>query len=205
LLLPTGGRSETKIKWLSLPEYKAVIGDEPVAAGRFRELITMCGRLSSINPHLMPDEVNVALQRFMKEEQPVVKYMKKHVVDDVGRAYGLGRRKSATARAWIVKGEGDMLVNGKSLSQYFSRIHQRESAIYALSVTERVGNYNVFGVVQGGGNTGQAEALTLAVAKALLVYEPSLKERLRFGKSLDTYRRCDDKRANIEYSRLSHA
>jgi small subunit ribosomal protein S9 len=182
-LLPTGGRAETKITWLTLPEYKALIGDEPVASGRYRELIKMCGKLGKINTHLMPDEVHAALQRFMKEEQPVVRYMKKDVIDEHGRAYGLGRRKTATARAWIVSGKGNVLVNGKSLSQYFTRLHQRQSAIYALSITDRVGDYNVFAVVEGGGNTGQAEALTLAVAKALLVYEPSLKMRLKSGKS----------------------
>ena len=185
-LLPSGGRSETKITWLSLQEYKSLIGDEPVAAGRYRELIKMCGKLSSINPHLMPDEVTSAIARFMKEEQPRVMLVKKSVVDEHGRAYGLGRRKSATARAWIVRakpGQSNVFINGKSLSQYFSRITQRESAIYALTVTERVGDYNVWGVVEGGGNTGQAEALTLAVAKALCVYEPQLKMRLKSGKS----------------------
>jgi small subunit ribosomal protein S9 len=185
-LLPSGGRSETKVTWLSLPEYKALIGDEPVAAGRYRELISMCQKLSNINPHLLPDEVAAAIARFMKEEQPRVKYTRQNVVDEHGRAYGLGRRKAATARAWIVRannGDSNVLINGKSLSQYFSRITQRESAIYALAVTERVGDYNVWGVVEGGGTTGQAEALTLAVAKALCVYEPDLTMRLKSGES----------------------
>jgi small subunit ribosomal protein S9 len=168
-----------------LPEYKALIGDEPVAAGRYRELIKMCQQLSRINVHLLPETVTGAIARFMKEEQPRVSYKKSSVVDEQGRAYGLGRRKSATARAWIAraqKGQSNVLINGKSLTQYFSRITQRESAIYALAVTERVGDYNVFGIVEGGGNTGQAEALTLAVAKALCVYEPNLAMRLKSGK-----------------------
>jgi len=191
-LLPREGRAETRITWLSLPEYKSLIGDEPVAAGRYRELIKMCGQLSRINSHLMPDEVTSAIARFMKEEQPHVRLVKKNEVDAHGRAYGLGKRKSATARAWIVRakeGQSNVLVNGKSLSQYFTRITQRESAIYALAVTERVGNYNVWGVVEGGGNTGQAEALTLAVAKALCVYEPNLKMRLKSAGCLTRDRR----------------
>ncbi|KIV99726.1 uncharacterized protein PV09_08656 [Verruconis gallopava] len=188
-LLPTTNRSETKITWLTLPEYRELIGNEPVAPGRFRDLIRMCGRLAAINPHLMPDEVHTVLQSFMKEEQPIVRFSKKAVVDECGRAYGLGRRKAATARAWIVRGKGEVLVNGKSLSQYFSRLHQRESALYALSVTDRVGDYNVFAIVEGGGTTGQAEALTLAVAKALIVYEPALKMRLKSAGCLTRDRR----------------
>lgn len=183
-LLPRDTRSETKITWLALPEYKALIGDEPVAAGRYRELIKMCQQLSRINVHLLPETVTGAIARFMKEEQPRVSFKKASVVDEQGRAYGLGRRKSATARAWIARAKGGqsaVLINGKSLTQYFSRITQRESAIYALAVTERVGDYNVFGIVEGGGNTGQAEALTLAVAKALCVYEPNLTMRLKSG------------------------
>jgi hypothetical protein len=52
-----------------------------------------------------------------------------------------------------------------------------------LKATHRLDKYNIFALVKGGGLTGQAEALTLAVAKALLVHEPALKPALRRGKS----------------------
>ena len=79
----------------------------------------------------------------------------------------------------LVEGTGEVIVNGKSLSQAFGRIHDRESAVWALKATSRLDKYNVFAVVQGGGTTGQAEAITLAVAKALLAHEPALKPALR--------------------------
>ena len=93
----------------------------------------------------------------------------------------MGRRKTSSAVAWVVEGDGQVLVNGKSLTQTFGRIHDRESAIWALKATERIDRYNVWALVKGGGTTGQAEALTLAVADGLMVHEPSLKPTLRRG------------------------
>ena len=82
-----------------------------------------------------------------------------------------------------MEGTGEVLVNGRSLVQSFPRIHDRESAMWALKITQRMDKYNVFALVSGGGLTGQAESITLALAKALLVHEPALKPALRRGKS----------------------
>jgi len=101
------------------------------------------------------------------------------LVDEDGRAYAYGRRKSSRAQVWLVEGEGEVLVNGKSLVDVFSRIHDRESALWALKSTARLDKYNVWIKVHGGGTTGQAEAITLAVGKALMVHEPALKPALR--------------------------
>ena len=95
----------------------------------------------------------------------------------------MGRRKESSAKVYLVEGTGEVLVNGKSLVQLFPRLHDRESALWALKVTERMDKYNVFALVEGGGVTGQAESITLALAKALLVHEPALKPALRRGKS----------------------
>ena len=104
-------------------------------------------------------------------------------MDQWGRARGVGRRKSSNAVVYLVEGEGEVLVNGQSLTQAFGRVHDRESAIWALKATDRIDKYNVWAVVNGGGTTGQAEALTLGVAKALMVHEPDLKPALRRGES----------------------
>jgi small subunit ribosomal protein S9 len=82
-----------------------------------------------------------------------------------------------------VEGTGEILVNGKTLSEVFGRVHDRESAVWALMVTDRIDKYNIWALVEGGGTTGQAEALTLAVAKGLLAHEPALKPALRKGNS----------------------
>lgn len=73
-------------------------------------------------------------------------------------------------------------MNGKNIVQAFPRLHDRESAIWPLKISDRMDKYNVFALIGGGGVTGQAEAMTLAIAKALLVHEPALKPILRRGK-----------------------
>ncbi|KAI5308390.1 37S ribosomal protein S9, mitochondrial [Ascosphaera atra] len=57
--------------------------------------------------------------------------------------------------------------------------HTRESALWPLTITERINKYNVWALVRGGGVTGQAEAMTVALAKALIIHEPALKPILR--------------------------
>lgn len=129
----------------------------------------------------MPAEVRDTLERYKRDVNPYANVAKPHTVDKDGRAIGVGRRKSATARVWLVAGDGEVLVNGKGLHAAFGRIHDRESAVWALKATQRIDKYNVWALVEGGGTTGQAEALTLGVAKALMVHEPLLKPALRRG------------------------
>ena len=74
-------------------------------------------------------------------------------------------------------------MNGKSLLEVFPRVHDRESALWPLRCTQRLDKYNVWASVRGGGTTGQAEAITLAVARALLIHEPALKPTMRSGRS----------------------
>lgn len=160
-----------------------MLNSEPVKATRYGRIVEVLQRLNYIHPSLMPEEVSEALKRFMRDVQPFLNVPKPVLVDEYGRARGVGRRKSSHAVAFLVEGEGEVLINGKTLTQAFGRIHDRESAIWALKATDRIDKYNVWAVVKGGGTTGQAEALTLAVSKALMVHEPALKPALRRGES----------------------
>ena len=103
-------------------------------------------------------------------------------IDVYGRSKGVGRRKESSAKVYLVEGTGEILINGKTIVQAFPRLHDRESAIWPLKISERIDKYNVFALVAGGGVTGQAEAITMGVARALLVHEPALKPVLRRGK-----------------------
>jgi small subunit ribosomal protein S9 len=170
-----------RVAWKTLEEYKSMVGSEPVKAARYHRLVELLQRLNYINVELVPEEVTHTLNRYKRAIQPNLNVAKSHFVDQYGRALGIGRRKTSTAKAYVVEGEGEILVNGKSLTQFFGRVHDRESAIWALKATERVNKYNVFALVSGGGTTGQAEAITLAIAKALLTHEPLLKPALRRG------------------------
>ncbi len=135
----------------------------------------------------MPADVTAAVNEYKKDINPYRNVVKTPHVDKGGRALGVGKRKASSARAYLVEGTGEVLVNGKTLAEAFGRIHDRESAIWALKATDRIDKYNVWALVAGGGTTGQAEALTLAVGKALLAHEPALKPALRRGKSYPPY------------------
>jgi len=121
------------------------------------------------------------MNEYKRDIDPYLNVPKVSVVQG-GRAMAAGRRKRSTASAVLVEGTGEVLVNGKTLVEAFGRIHDRESAIWPLKATNRVDKYNVWATVRGGGTTGQAEAITLAVAKALIAHEPALKPALRIGK-----------------------
>jgi small subunit ribosomal protein S9 len=172
-----------KVAWKTIEQYR-IMTNEPVKTARYHRMLQILRRLNCIHPALMPDEVVQAMLRYKKPNQPGDIVPKPGVIDELGRAKGVGRRKTSSAVAWLVEGEGEVLVNGKSLSEFFGRLHHRESAVWALKATQRLDKYNVFALVQGGGLTGQAEAMTLAVAKSLLVHEPGLKPALRRGKSI---------------------
>ncbi|KAH8728070.1 ribosomal protein S5 domain 2-type protein [Phaeosphaeriaceae sp. PMI808] len=177
--LPTIPNAEApKVAWKTIDQYR-IMTNEPVKTQRYHKMLHILRRLNCIHPTLMPEEVVQAMLRYKKASQPGDIKPKPGVIDELGRAKGVGRRKTSSAVAWLVEGEGEALINGKSLSQFFGRLHHRESAVWALKATHRLDKYNLFGLVHGGGVTGQAEALTLAVAKALLVHEPALKPALR--------------------------
>ena len=132
----------------------------------------------------MPPSLKEAMQIYKRDVDPYDVIKKPAIIDVDGKAYGVGRRKSSSAKVYLVQGDGRVLINGKSLNTAFGRIHDRESALWALKATGRVDKYNVWALVKGGGTTGQAEAITLGTARALMVFEPALKPALRRGQSL---------------------
>lgn len=127
----------------------------------------------------MPAPLKEAMEIYKRDIDPYAVTKRPNIIDADGRAYGVGRRKSSSAKVYLVQGEGEVLVNGKSINSAFGRIHDRESALWALKATGRMDKYNVWALVSGGGSTGQAEAITLGAAKALMVFEPALKPALR--------------------------
>lgn len=169
-----------RVAWKTLSDLRLSIG-EPVKATDYVKCLAVVKRLHQIHPELKPTAIDHALRDFKREVQAFLNTPNPIPIDKLGRALGVGRRKTSTARAFVVEGEGKVLVNGKSLADYFGRVHDRESAVWALHAAGRLDKYNVWARVEGGGTTGQAEALTLAIAKALLAHEPALKPALRRG------------------------
>lgn len=93
---------------------------------------------------------------------------------------GVGRRKMATARVRIYpEGQGRIIVNDKPAEQYFPRIGDMDRILEPLKVTGGEGRYDITILVKGGGITGQADAVSHGLARALLKYNPDFRPLLR--------------------------
>ena len=101
------------------------------------------------------------------------------IVDQQGRSFGKGGRKSSHALVWIRPGSGLCKVNGQLHSAYFPRWADRAAFVRPFEAVDRLGLYDVVAVVSGGGKTGQSGAVQLGVARALAKQEPSLRDRLK--------------------------
>ena len=93
--------------------------------------------------------------------------------------YGTGRRKSSAARVFLRPGKGSIVVNGKQLDEFFGRETSRMIVRQPLVVTQLGEKFDILVTVEGGGNTGQAGAIRLGIARALVKYDETLKSPLR--------------------------
>lgn len=93
--------------------------------------------------------------------------------------YGTGRRKTSSARVFLRKGNGAIEVNGMPLDKFFGRETSRMIVRQPLELTESSEQFDVKVTVVGGGDTGQAGAIRLGIARALVDYDETLKMSLR--------------------------
>ncbi len=93
--------------------------------------------------------------------------------------YGTGRRKSAIARVYLRPGSGEFKVNGRAFEVYFVTPAQRASAMQPLVSTEMAATFNVIARVDGGGVNGQADAVKLGIARALMLFNAELRKKLK--------------------------
>ena len=93
--------------------------------------------------------------------------------------YGTGRRKSSIARIFLRPGSGEFQVNGRPIERYFVTESQRIIARQPLVVSETSGSFNVLATVSGGGINGQAGAVKMGIARALLNFNPELRGKVK--------------------------
>jgi small subunit ribosomal protein S9 len=93
--------------------------------------------------------------------------------------HGVGRRKTSVARVFIRPGSGEWAVNGRPIQDYFSRHSLQQHAQEPAVATETQGRFDVHVNVEGGGQTGQAGAVRLGLARALVSYDETLRPKLR--------------------------
>jgi small subunit ribosomal protein S9 len=95
------------------------------------------------------------------------------------RYYGTGRRKSSTARVFLSKGKGQIVINDRPLDEFFGRETARMIVRQPLEKLELTDNFDVWATVTGGGISGQAGAIRLGVTRALIEYDEELRRPLR--------------------------
>ena len=93
--------------------------------------------------------------------------------------YGTGRRKSSTARVFMRSGSGKIVVNGRPVDEFFGRETSRMIVRQPLVVSDMSDKFDITVTVEGGGITGQAGAIRLGIARALVEYNDTLKGDLR--------------------------
>lgn len=95
--------------------------------------------------------------------------------------YGTGRRKESVARVFLRPGNGRVTVNGRDFQEYFKGILIGVQALEPLKATNTAGRFDLIITVKGGGPSGQADAIKLGVARALLQVDPENRAPLRKG------------------------
>ena len=93
--------------------------------------------------------------------------------------YATGRRKTSTARVFLRPGKGAITVNHREFDKYFTTDALRTQVRRPLALTENVDKFDILATVAGGGENGQAGAVRLAVARALVEYNSELRKPLK--------------------------
>jgi small subunit ribosomal protein S9 len=100
---------------------------------------------------------------------------------DLIQYYGTGRRKSAVARVFLRPGSGNFTVNGKQFDEYFVTPAQRIAAKRPLGIADINETFDILTTVKGGGVNGQADAVKLGIARALMLFNIELRKTLKAG------------------------
>ena len=96
--------------------------------------------------------------------------------------YATGRRKKSIAKVWLKKGSGQIYVNGKLFSDYFSNENHKMQIVRPFEIINQSTQYDVRCSVKGGGHTGQAGAMVHGISKALVMFDESYKSTLKTEK-----------------------
>jgi small subunit ribosomal protein S9 len=93
--------------------------------------------------------------------------------------HAIGRRKTSVARVYVQEGKGDIVINNKALSDYFPSAIMQFKVEQPFEILEQKGNFDVKVNVEGGGLTGQAEAIRLGISRAMVLLNPDHRATLK--------------------------
>jgi len=125
------------------------------------------------------------------------------------RSYATGKRKTAVARVWLQPGTGRVTINQQSIDQYIDRETSKMVVFQPMVLTGTFGKLDLVVNVHGGGTSGQAGAIKQGISKALLEYNPELREVLKRAGFLTRESRVKERkkygqpgaRARFQYSK----
>jgi len=129
----------------------------------------------------LEDLKDVAVEAGLAQPEEDVVAPAEPKIDEHGRSYATGKRKTAVARVWIKPGPGRILVNKKDHADYFGRPVLQMIIKQPLVAAERVDQFDIICTVKGSGPSGQAGAVRHGIARALTYYEPGLRSVLKKG------------------------
>ena len=109
-------------------------------------------------------------------KEPINKKIK---LDFNDSKYATGRRKKSIARVWLKRGSGNIHVNGKKMIDYFQKQNLQMAITRPFTVVKRENEFDARCSVRGGGLSGQAGAIILGLARAIVLFEPELKTALK--------------------------
>ncbi|MCM8766206.1 MAG: 30S ribosomal protein S9 [Candidatus Omnitrophica bacterium] len=99
--------------------------------------------------------------------------------DKLTKVLATGRRKTSVARVWLSPGTGKILINKQPYNLYFHRPLYERLILEPFRATDTIGKFDVVAKLEGGGLTGQADALRLGISRALTLLDPNLKPLLK--------------------------
>lgn len=118
--------------------------------------------------------------------------------------YATGRRKTSSARVYLSKGKGKIIINDRELSNYFGRQVAQMLVMQPLKLTELDEKVDIKAMVKGGGSFGQAGAIRHGISRALLQYDESLRSQLKSAGLLTRDdRRVERKKPGLKKARKS--
>lgn len=118
-------------------------------------------------------------QQQVEDQQPQPQLTPVAVLPGGKQFYGTGRRKTSVARVFLRSGQGEMMVNGRPLEEYFPNRSLGILVQQPLQAVELAGKFDVRATAAGGGLAGQAAAIRLGIARALLEYDLDLRRKLK--------------------------
>ena len=108
--------------------------------------------------------------------------------------YGTGKRKTSTARVFLMPGSGQIVVNRMDFKEYFKNKVQHVQVTQPLVLTDHSEGFDVYINVSGGGYTGQAGAARLGIARALLQFDSELRQKLKKAGYLNRHSRIKERK-----------